>query len=234
MDRSRSFSAGVTLQDPLAGQRQPNGAPPAGTAAPGALDYVSGLSGSYARSILEGRTLATIGQGSVTVRGQTGEQTNLQLAGINRDASTNQIMTRDDSFRTGNLELDVGALRRAGDNVAAIGNRFAEARRTQSEIEQSAQVSAGVFTDFYSDEPLPEFLVEALDLPDDWKGKSFDQLVLTPKRCSRIRMANQLASLNLATAETRERQAAFIAMLEFGDRALTRFRPAARKHAASA
>ena len=72
----------------------------------------------------------------------------------------------------------------------------------------------GVFTDFYSDEPLPEFLVEALDLPDDWKGKSFDQLGADAEALFQTRMANQLASLNLATAETRERQAAFIAMLK--------------------
>ena len=150
VDRSRSFSAGVTLEAPRPGGTSGGDSGTTTQDRPSALDYVSGLSGSYARSILEGRTLATIGQGSVTVRNQTDEQTSLQLAGLNRDASTNQIITRDESFRTGNLELDVGALRRARENLIrlqnprAVANLQIEVEARLKGVEVSEEVEAEV------------------------------------------------------------------------------------------
>ena len=136
VDRSRSFSAGISYSSggrTLApAYRNAAGAPCEAGTAGCEFAWNATVSGSYARDILEGRTLATIGQGSVTVRNQTDEQTSLQLAGLNRDASTNQIITRDDSFRTGNLELDVGALARAGENLASIRATLERRRAEQA------------------------------------------------------------------------------------------------------
>ena len=203
VDRSSSFSAGVTLQDPLAGQRQPNGAPPVGTPSPGALDYVSGVSGSYARSILEGQTLATIGQGSVTVRNQTDEQTSLQLAGLNRDAATNQIITRDDSFRTGNLEFDAAAFRRAGENArsiqAELGARASNARfqdrsidaRSPSDEMRQAGLSDETIALFEGDPNAVLFGHMALELSDEFTPEQIDALFQNPEFRNSIRTMHE-------------------------------------------
>ncbi len=89
----------------------------------GGSDFsVSGAGGSYSASALDGTTRATIGAGTVTVKNQTSQQTAALLSSINRDVNNATVITRDTSFKTGNMFLDVGALKKLPDNI--VKNRM--------------------------------------------------------------------------------------------------------------
>ncbi|MEL7451770.1 MAG: hemagglutinin repeat-containing protein [Pseudomonadota bacterium] len=102
-DSSRSFSLSVS--------NAPNEAGPN-------LSSFSGIGGSFSSSVTEGETFATLGRGEITIGGDRVEEGD--LAGLNRDLDANQIITRDTNFDTGDLELDIGALARAQENLQII------------------------------------------------------------------------------------------------------------------
>ena len=118
-DRSRSFSLGGSAGQNDAGEN---------------FRSLTGVNGSFSTATREGTTFATLGQGEITIGGQTGEAIADQLAGLNRDLDTAQVITRDSSFSTGDLELDVGALLRARDNVGTIARNIS-ARQEASQLD---------------------------------------------------------------------------------------------------
>ena len=102
------------------------------------------MNGSFSTATREGTTFATLGQGEITISGQTGEAIADQLAGLNRDLDTAQVITRDSSFSTGDLELDVGALLRVGENIGAIKEeleRRAEVREQQRQLAEAQRIA---------------------------------------------------------------------------------------------
>ena len=86
----------------------------------GAEFGVTGGGGSFSSAALDGTTRATIGQGTVTVRDQSEDETAAQLSETNRDINNATTITRDTSFDTGNIFIDVGAARRAKGNIENI------------------------------------------------------------------------------------------------------------------
>ena len=60
------------------------------------------------------------GQGNVMVTRQSEDETAEQLAETNRDINNATTITRDTSFDTGNIFIDVGSARRAEDNAAVL------------------------------------------------------------------------------------------------------------------
>ena len=83
---------------------------------------VNGLGGSYSSSNRDGITRATVTSGEITITslGET-EQDSL-LANINRDASNVQIITRDESFRTGTINVDLEGIRNFKRNFQSSKN----------------------------------------------------------------------------------------------------------------
>ena len=140
-DRSRSFSAGGSI---------------------GGLDEglnfrtFTGVNGSFSTATTEGTTFATLGQGEITIGGQTGEAIADQLAGLNRDLEEVQIITRQTSFSTGDLELDVKSLGQAIDDLSDL--------LTPEELAEVAE-NLGRVENFG---PHLEMLLE--DVPDDLKA----------------------------------------------------------------
>jgi len=80
---------------------------------------VSGFGGSFATAALDGTTQATIGQGTVIVTSQTEAETDAQLGGANRDLDNATTITRDSSFDTGDVFIDVDALSELPENLTA-------------------------------------------------------------------------------------------------------------------
>jgi len=72
---------------------------------------VNGLGGSYANANKEGITRATISPGVITITSLDQSEQDSLLANINRDTNNIQIVTRDESFDTGNINIDVAGLR---------------------------------------------------------------------------------------------------------------------------
>ena len=121
-ERSRQVSLNASFNNsgpPSSG----NTPPPINSTDSGGSEFnVAGVGGSFSRSALDGTTRATIGAGNVTVTGQSEDETAAQLAEINRDIDSVTTITRDTSFDTGNVFIDVGAARRAEGNKDRIDN----------------------------------------------------------------------------------------------------------------
>ena len=102
IERERSHSFGVNVGGSLS-------------------EGVTSAGGNVATAALDGTTEATLGNGTIVVGNQTAEETEVLLADVNRDIENLTTITRDDSFDTGEVSIDVGALTRADDNLEAIG-----------------------------------------------------------------------------------------------------------------
>jgi len=101
---------------------------------------VTGGGGSFSTSALDGTTRATIGEGTVTVRSQTDAETEAQLGETNRDLDTVTTITRDSSFETGDIFIDVGALSDFKENVAGA-REFLRNYEAHSQISQDTHLN---------------------------------------------------------------------------------------------
>ena len=121
-ERSRQVSLNASFKNsgpPSSG----NTPPPINSTDSGGSEFnVGGFGGAFSSAALDGITRATIGQGNVTVTGQSEDETAAQLADTNRDINNVTTITRDTSFDTGNIFIDVGAAKRAKTNRELIAS----------------------------------------------------------------------------------------------------------------
>lgn len=94
---------------------------------PGGDDFsVTGFGGSVLRAALDGTTRATIGEGDIRIRNLSDDDAATLVASLNRDADSVTTITRDSSFDTGNVFIDVGAARAYEENLETIRAAFDE------------------------------------------------------------------------------------------------------------